>query len=615
MSFMFNPYPYDDPEAVNRIAVDSSIKGDITAGLAETAKRLVRAAVQAMGQGGSVVIGLDGYITAPLRETAGAVAVQCAVAGLEAFPLEADIFKDEDVLDREFLEYLPQDREKDPVLLYGKVYHGGYEGLTSNAKLKTLEERIKDFSQNGKGVLLVYGNGVLLKKLCRLYNIKVFVDITPKQAVLNLKAGKYRNLGASRYSPHNLALRRAYYVDFEAAGALRGGLLRERLADYYIAADDLDAMKLTTVESLHAIFSLMLSCPLRCRPVYLEGVWGGFHIKRLRHLPAGMKNCAWVFDLIPLEVSIVADMGGLAMEFPFFTFVQLTAERLLGEKSVKKFGPYFPIRFNYDDTFHSSGNMSIQVHPDEEYVKRNNNEFGRQDESYYIIATAQDAKTYLGFREEADVEEFITRARQAESTGQGFNHDDYVYSKPSRPGDQFLIPAGTIHASGRNQLILEIGSLTIGSYTYKMYDYLRRDLEGNLRPIHTYHGDKVLKRDRRERWVSENLIQERRLIREGEGFAEYIVGEHDLIYFSLRNVVFSGQYDDDTLDRFHVLVLVDGEQVLIRSKRNPACFFRQKFLEIVVVPACLGPYEVINEGVGIVTIHKTLLKDDFESGT
>jgi hypothetical protein len=146
-----------------------------------------------------------------------------------------------------------------------------------------------------------------------------------------------------------------------------------------------------------------------------------------------------------------------------------------------------------------------------------------------------------------------------------------------------------------------------------MYDYLRKDLEGNLRPIHTYHGDKVLKRDRRERWVSENLIQERRLVRKGEGFAEYIVGQHDLIYFSLRNVVFGKRYEDETLDRFHVLVLVDGEQVLIRSKKNPAFFFHQKFLETVVIPACLGPYEVINEGVGIVTIHKTLLKDGFES--
>jgi mannose-6-phosphate isomerase class I len=613
MSFMFNPFPYDDPEAVNRITADTTITADITAGLFSCAKRLAVEAENAAKNKGYVLIGVDGYISAPLREIAGAIASQCACAGLKAFLLEADIFKNEEILEKELLEYLPLDRETDPVLLYGKVYHGAYEGLSDPAKLEAIEKKFKAFIQKGDGILLVYGNGVLMERLRSLFDIKIFLDITPKRAVLNLKSGKYGNLGSSKRDTANLTLRRAYYVDFEAAGTLRGKVLREHLINYYIAADNLETMKMTTIETLHKLFSLMLTYPLRCRPVYLEGVWGGFYIKHLRHLPGAMKNCAWVFDLIPLEVSIVADMGELEMEFPFFTFVQVTAERLLGEKSVKKFGPYFPIRFNYDDTFHSSGNMSIQVHPGEEYVRQNNNEFGRQDESYYIVATAQDAKTYLGFQEKADVEEFITKTRQAERTGHGFNHDSYIYSKPSRPGDQFLIPAGTIHASGRNQLILEIGSLTIGSYTYKMYDYLRKDLEGRLRPIHTHHGDKVLKRDRREKWVTENLIQNRKLLRQEEGFAEYIVGEHDLLYFSLRNAVFAKRYEDETSDRFHVLVLVDGEKVLIRSKTDPSRFFKQNYLEMVIIPAGFGPYEVINEGVGLITLHKTLLKEGVEN--
>jgi mannose-6-phosphate isomerase class I len=175
-----------------------------------------------------------------------------------------------------------------------------------------------------------------------------------------------------------------------------------------------------------------------------------------------------------------------------------------------------------------------------------------------------------------------------------------------------MLPAGTIHASGRNQLILEIGSLTIGSYTYKMYDYLRKDLDGNLRPIHTFHGDKVLKRECKEKWVSENLIQPRRIIRQDEGWTEYIVGEHDLLYFSLRNIVFSEKYEDEAADRFHVLVLVDGEKVLIRSKSDHSRYFRQNFLEMVIIPANFGPYEVINDEGGVVTMHKTILKEGFE---
>jgi len=58
------------------------------------------------------------------------------------------------------------------------------------------------------------------------------------------------------------------------------------------------------------------------------------------------------------------------------------------------------------------------------------------------------------------------------------------------------------------------------------------------------------------------------------------------------------------------LVLVDGEKVQIRSKMDHTHFFKMNYLEMVVVPALFGPYEVLNEGVGIVTIHKTLLKQE-----
>ena len=617
MSFMFNPHPYDDPLAINKIQAGPEITSGIVCGAPACGKYLAAAAAELINKNGSAVIGLDGYITAPLHETAGLIGLQCAALGIISVPFEADIFKDEETLNHELLNYLPEDRETDPPLLYGKIYHGGYEGLIDTEKLAALEKKINEFKKNGSGLLIVYGNGVLIDAFRHFFDLSTWIDMTPKRAVLNIRAGKYGNLGAKRRNTSNLSLRRAYYVDFECAGALRGRLLQEKKVDFYIAGDNFDTMKLLGIETLHSIFNLLAKYPFRCRPVYLEGVWGGFYIKRLRNLPAEMKNCAWVFDMIPLEISIVADMDGLQVEFPYYCFIQVCAEKLLGEKSIKKFGRYFPVRFNYDDTFHASGNMSIQVHPDEKYVMENNNEFGRQDESYYIVATAQDAKTYIGFRNEANVEDFIANCRKAEKQGISFNHDDFVFSRPSTPGDQFMLPAGTIHASGRNQVILEIGSLTIGSYTYKMYDYMRKDLEGNLRPIHTFHGDKVLRRDFREDWVNKNLVQKRRIIRQEKDFTEYIAGEHDLLYFSLRNAVFSKRYEDDTIagdgsGRFHVLVLVDGEKILVRSKSDPSKFFHQNYLDMVVVPASFGPYEVINEGVGIVTLHKTMLKDGFD---
>jgi mannose-6-phosphate isomerase class I len=353
-----------------------------------------------------------------------------------------------------------------------------------------------------------------------------------------------------------------------------------------------------------------LSVPLH--PVYIEGVWGGFYVKHLRNLPDAMRNCAWVFDLIPMEVSIVADMDGLQLEMPYYGFVQTVGGELMGEKCHKKFDGYFPIRFNYDDTFHASGNMSIQCHPDSNYVRENNGELGRQDESYYIVVSGQGAKTYCGFQNRCDTTEFLDEIKRSEREAVPINHDKYVYAEPSKPGMQFLIPAGTIHASGRNQVILEIGSLTIGSYTYKLYDYLRKDLDGKPRPIHSYHGERVLKRERTADWVHENLIQQPRVIRETEEGREIIVGEHDLLYFTLRNLCFEKRMTDETSDRFHVLVLVEGEQVLIRSLNDPSRFFAQRYLDMVVVPASFGKYEVINQGVGSIVLHKTMLRDGYE---
>lgn len=119
----------------------------------------------------------------------------------------------------------------------------------------------------------------------------------------------------------------------------------------------------------------------------------------------------------------------------------------------------------------------------------NFDELGTQDEGYYIVATGHGAKTYCGLREGVDKDKFFEKIKQSEKEHTEIDYKQYVNGVDSVPGRQFLIPGGTIHASGRNQLILEIGSLTMGSYTFKLYDYLRKDLDGNPRPIHSYYGE------------------------------------------------------------------------------------------------------------------------------
>ena len=596
MSFMFNPYPYNDPNAVNRIEND----GSVDLGRTAIGNATVAAVLQKEVRPGRV-IGIDGYATVPFSAVIG------LLPKTAEFISVASLYKSADELRALLSDYLPEDREKDPVLLYGKIFKDGYEGIFDAAKLAALQETLKN---KGDRCIVLYGNGALTEALRGLVDVRIYVDVTPKKAVLNIKAGGYRNFGNDTDLPFKATMRRCYYVDFELGFALRNRLMANGELDYYIAADDPANLKLLPNDVLHALVSRALDYPLRQRPVYLEGVWGGYYTMKERHLPKEMKNCAWVFDLIPMEVSTVVIMDGREFEFPYYVLVAAEGKKLMGERCLKEFHGFFPIRFNYDDTFHSSGNMSIQLHPRADFVVPNHNELGRQDESYYIVATAQRARTYLGFNRGQDPEEFIREVKRSEKDYQPVDYQKYIYSVESKPGIQVMIPAGTIHGSGKNQLILEIGSLTVGSYTYKMYDYLRKDLDGKPRPIHTYFGNINLNRGMMQDYVEQHLVNGGyRVLREEGDAKEVVVGECEQLYFSLRNLIFGNYMTDDTKGDFHVLALVDGEDVTVRSKKDPSRKFDMKFLDIIVVPADFGEYELINNKPDTwTTIHKTLLK-------
>jgi mannose-6-phosphate isomerase len=616
MSFMFNPYNYDDLNAVNKPDLTDETINSVISGSKESAAFLSNLLIKKTEEknGSNVILALDGYIGARWQQTVNLISQSLKPKSKKVIAIDfAEIFKPAEQLDAELAVYLEIDPEKDPVQLFGKIFKGTYDDLLDTQKLDALKEKLENVKRaNEKGiVIIVYGCGSTIKKLLPLYDLICYFDVTSKEVMLRARRGAFTNLGDKTAKPIKSLLRRCYYVDFEVAQHLRKILIEDDAIDFYIISNCEDDLKLIPGKSFNLIMSALVTCPLRCKPVYLEGIWGGQYIKKLRGLPDKMKNCAWVFDLIPMEVSIIVEAGKNMLEFPFFTFIQKEGSSLMGNDCVKKFGGYFPIRFNYDDSFHSSGNMSIQVHSGHDYNVNNFNELGRQDESYYIVATGHGAKTFIGFNDDIDPDEFILEAKKSEKEGTSIDYEKYINHINSIPGVQVMLPAGTIHSSGRNQVVLEIGSLTVGSYTYKMYDYLRADLDGVPRPIHTFHGEKVLRRERTASWVKKNLVKQPELVRKGEGWAEYIVGEHELLYFSLRRLEFEKSIDDNTNDKFHVLTLVDGEKVAVQSVEYPERRYIQNYLDIIVVPACIGKYTIINLGNHPVCIHKTMLKDGF----
>ena len=617
MSFMYNPYPYDDWNAINHPMVGDEVVNALVSGTQASADYLAdvfRTRLRAIPDR-NCLVAFDGYISADWKRTINLIgqSLQLSKNLFEVIAF-ADVYKDGDVLDKELEYYVGEDKIKDPVSLFGRIYDKGFDGLLDEKRALALQTKLEYLKRENvvePKIIIVYGNGCAIARYRKLFDFICYFDVTPKESILRARRGAFANMGDRVPKPVKALIRRCYYVDFEVAVHLRGELLRENKIDYYLASDHLDEIQLLPGGAFTTLLDTMVRYPFRCKPVYLEGVWGGTYVKRLRQLPNEMRNCAWVFDLIPMEVSLVMDIQGKRFEIPFSTFIQKEGVPLMGEDCVKKFKGYFPIRFNYDDSYHSNGNMSIQVHSGKDYNVANYNELGRQDESYYVIQVGHHAKTYVGFNEEADPKEFIELAKKSEKDYTPIDYQKYIHHIDSKPGTQVLLPAGTVHSSGRNQVVLEIGSLTIGSYTYKMYDYLRADLDGKPRPIHTYHGEHVLRTERTTQWVRQNLVQSPRVVRQGDGWAEYIVGEHDLLYFTLRRFEFEKEIEDDTNGRFHVLVLVDGERVKIESLDHPEYGYIQNYMDMVVVPANVGRYVVRNLGNQPVCIHKTMLKDGF----
>ncbi len=597
MSFMFNPYPYDDLSALNQPALPDDIVKSLVNGNDALAAKLSDA------MPASRIVLLDGHIGAEWNGFLGMLRQKLAGRGLTLKAVNlADCHKTPAELDAMLAENLPQDREIDPVLLFGKIFHGSIETLFDPGKLEKLRAGLH---AGNREVVCVYGCGAALLK--DLGGAVVYFDVTPLHTTLGVLAGAVTPLGDRPSRGLRHVFRRLYYYDYEIMARHRQSLIANNILDFYVDANQPARLKALPGEAFRRTLAALSRQPFRCKPVYIEGVWGGQFIKRLRRLPDGMKNCAWVFDLIPNEVSLLVKVGQAVMELPFPMFFKAEAEAVMGAESVQRFGRLFPIRFNYDDTYGGAGNMSVQVHPPAGYAKQHFSEPFQQDESYYVVETGG-SRTYLGLRDDANVREFFEKIRQAENEKKPFDYEQYVNYFESRKGDQFLLPGGTLHASGRNQVVLEIGSCTVGSYTFKMYDYLRLDLDGNPRPIHSWHGRTVMNQECRRGAIDGVLRPQPKTLREGPGWREVLLGEHPDIFFSLRRLEFDRAVQDDTAGKFHVLALVEGEEVLVYSLDDPERFYRQKFCEMTVVPAAVGRYGILNLGRAPCKVTKTLLK-------
>lgn len=205
---------------------------------------------------------------------------------------------------------------------------------------------------------------------------------------------------------------------------------------------------------------------IKLLPAFKDYLWGGTRLKEEYNKKSDLEIVAesWELSTHKDGQSIVESTGQ-----KFEDYIKEQGSEVLG-KSANKF-EFFPILIKFID---AKGSLSVQVHPSDEYALSVEGEYGKT-EMWYILDCDEGACLYYGLKEEMTKEEFKKHIEDE-------TLEDILNKVPVKKGDVFFIEAGTIHAIGAGIVICEIQQNS--NTTYRVYDYGRRDKNGNLRELH-----------------------------------------------------------------------------------------------------------------------------------
>ncbi len=212
--------------------------------------------------------------------------------------------------------------------------------------------------------------------------------------------------------------------------------------------------------------------PLKFTPILKERLWGGTKLKDVLHKPitSDITGESWELSGVTGDISVIENgsLSGTALQ----ELIHREGESLLGTSVVERFGTDFPILIKFID---AKQDLSIQLHPNDELAQTRHNSFGKT-EMWYVMDADPGAKLIVGFNRDVEKEEYV-RSLEEGTLEHLMNYEEV------REGDTFFINTGKIHAIGAGVLLAEIQQTS--DVTYRVFDFNRKDKNGNLRELHT----------------------------------------------------------------------------------------------------------------------------------
>lgn len=470
---------------------------------------------------------------------------------------------------------------------------GYLAGLTlpdffDSGKVRSLRLRVKLLAE---GLVLIVGCGA---RLLHDGDVLVYADLARWEAQLRYRRNEAGNLGVDNKTlAASLQYKRAFFVDWRVCDRWKRPLIAQW--DFVLDTNHPREPKLADGEAVRRGLREAAQRPFRVVPFFDPAPWGGQWMKEVCDLDRSRKNYGWCFDCVPEENSLLLGFGGMRVEIPSINLVFNQPRALLGDKVHARFGDEFPIRFDFLDTM-GGGNLSFQVHPLTEYIQHHFGMPYTQDESYYLLDAGPDANVYLGLRQGVDPAAMARDLQAAQDGGPGFPAEQYANRIPARKHDHFLIPAGTVHCSGADSMVLEI-SATPYIFTFKMWDWGRLGLDGKPRPIHLEHGLANVQWERDTEWTKTNLVNRFEPLGIGDGWREERTGLHEREFIETRRHWFTKAVLHDTQGGVNVLNLVEGEEAVVESPDGAFEPFVVHYAETFIVPAAVGKYTIRPYGV------------------